>query len=171
MKRWLLSINYLGLIAAILMIVAMYYPWWSFQIEFSDRTDIYPYLVDGPGSELIGYRRSPQMTLLTGVLVAGILMGLAGSLWKHRASRILIGLSGAVALLGLWRLLARLAGVAARFHLSLQGEGTGSLGGFAKVQVATWLRPGSYIIIIAGILALLAAIFYSRLTKNLEGDL
>jgi hypothetical protein len=170
MKRLPLSFNILGLLAGCLMIAAMLFPWWSFQIEFSDRTDLFPYLISGPGSELVGYKRSPMMTLLTGVLIAAILLCLVGSVLKSKRSKVLIGASGILVLLAVWRLLVRIARVADRFDLSLQGHGRGSMGGFAKVEVSTWLRPGLYLIIIAGVLALLASVYYTRVTTSFDHE-
>jgi hypothetical protein len=56
-----------------------------------------------------------------------------------------------------------MADVAGRFHLTVQGHGTGSFGGFAKVEVWTWLRPGIYLIIVAGILAIVASLLEPKL--------
>ncbi|MCJ7703051.1 MAG: hypothetical protein MUO62_15825, partial [Anaerolineales bacterium] len=66
MKNWKYGPNVLALIAAGIMIYAMFQPWWSFALQGSPQTDVYPYLIDGPGSEFIGYKRSPQMEILTG---------------------------------------------------------------------------------------------------------
>ena len=34
MKRWMTGVNPLALLAGLIMIVAMLFPWWSFQLEF-----------------------------------------------------------------------------------------------------------------------------------------
>jgi len=162
MKRWHLGFNLLGVSAGCLMIAAMFFPWWSFSIEFAGKTDLFPYLISGPGSELVGYKRSPQMTLLTGVLIAAIVLCLVGSMLSKKPAKVLLGASGLLVLLAAWRLLMRVAGVAARFGLPLQGHGQGSLGGFAKVEVWTWLQPGLYLAILGGVLALLACLLYSK---------
>lgn len=162
MKRWNLGVNLVGLGATCLMVAAMFFPWWSFRWEYVEQTDIFPYYLSGPGSELVGYKQSPQMLLLTGVLIAAILICLVGSVLKGRAARIMVGTSGALVLLAAWRLLDRVGGVADRFGLPIQGNGQGSLGGFGKVEVWTWLRPGLYLIVAAGILALLTSLFFSR---------
>ena len=57
-----------------------------------------------------------------------------------------------------WRLMVRLASVAARFDLSLQGEGIGVYMGFADVWVRTWIRPGLYLALAGGGLALIAGL-------------
>jgi hypothetical protein len=161
MKNWRLGVNIMGLVAVTLMIAAMYLPWWSFALESSPQTDVYPYLIDGPGSEYIGYKRSPQMTLLTGVLIASILLGLIGSFLTGMASRIILVVAGLLALLGTWRLLARVAGVAGRFEIPLQGQGRAIYEGFAQIEVWTKLQPGAYLIIVGGGLAILAGVLHS----------
>jgi hypothetical protein len=161
-KNWRFGINILGLIAVGLMITSMFYPWWSFTMMETKRSDIYPYLIVGPASEIIGYKRSPQMTLLTGVLIASILLTLIGSILQGKTSRIMLAVAGLLSLLGAWRLLARVTGVAARFDIPIQGKGIGVYEGFAQIDVSTQLEMGTYLIIAGGILALLASILHSR---------
>jgi hypothetical protein len=158
MKHKLFGFNPLALIASGLMTVAMFYPWWSYQLEFSRQTDIYPYIIIGPGSELIGYQRSPQMILLTVFLVVSIILCLVGSFFKGKVGSVLVITSSLFVFLASWRLMARLASVAARFDLSLQGEGIGIYEGFADVWVWTWIRPGLYLALAGGVLALFAGL-------------
>jgi hypothetical protein len=169
MKRWNLSINILALIAGCVMIASMFFPWWSFKLAYNDRTDIFPYLISGPGSELVGYKRSPQMTILTILLIVCILLCFLGSLLRGRRARITLIISGLLIIVGAWRLLVRVGGVAARFHLPVQGHGIGTYGGFARVEVWTWLRPGVYLAIAAGILIILAALLQDRLRLKILG--
>jgi hypothetical protein len=163
MKRWQLNLNLLGVIAGCVMIAAMFFPWWSFRLAYSDTTDLFPYLISGPGSELVGYKRSPQMTILTGVLIACIVLCFLGSVLRGRSGRILLAVSGLLVFVGAWRLLVRVGSVAARFELPIQGHGIGTYGGFAAVEVWTWIRPGLYLIIVAGVLSIIAAIFNNQL--------
>jgi hypothetical protein len=166
MKKF--GFNILGILSGMVMIVALTYPWWSIKILIMPQTDIYPYLVDGPLSQFIGYKRSPQMTLLTGLLIACILLCFIGSFMKAKTARIMLATSGVLVFLAVWRFLSRMAEVAGRFHLTIQGHGLGSLGGFAKVEVWTFLRPGLYLIIIAGVLAIIASIFAYKLRLEFE---
>lgn len=161
-----LGFNILAFLSGIVMVVAMFYPWWSIKLTIMGQTDIYPYLVDGPLSQLIGYKRSPQMTILTGLLITCILLCLIGGLLKGKSGRIMLAISGVLTLLAAWRFVARMAEVAGRFDLSIQGYGRGSFGGFAKVDVWTWLRPGIYLIIIGGVLAIIASIFGTKLNLD-----
>ena len=162
MKGWRLGVNVLAVVAGGVMAAAMFFPWWSFRLAYTETTDLFPYLISGPGSELVGYRRSPQMAFLTGVLIACILLCLAGSVLKGKAGRVLVFISALLTFLATWRLLVRVARVAARFELPIQGHGVGNYGGFASVEVWTWLRPGLYLILLGGVLALLASLFYRR---------
>ncbi len=161
-RKTIFNFNYLALLAVFLMALALLVPWWSFQLQGSTQTDIYPYLIDGPGSEFIGYRRSTKMEILSGVLVGCIVLSLLGTVLRGRASRILLGISGLFTLLGTWRLLARLAGVAARFDIPLQGHGRASYSGFAQIPIWTRVRTGTYLAIAGAVIAILAALLHGR---------
>ena len=157
------EINVLALFGSILMIAGMFFPWWTFALEFNVPTEIYPYLIDGPGSELIGYKRSPMMTLLTGVLVVCILLAISGAFSPKRLSRWLLGFSGALNILAVWRFLARIGGVAAIYGMPIQGSAVANYGGFAQVKVWARVLPGLYLSAGGAILVLLGAIFLWRL--------
>ena len=157
------GVNVLGFLGGIMMFVAMLIPWWSFTLQVMGQTDLYPYLVDGPASEFLGYKRSPQMSILTVLLIVCILFCVIGSFLKGRSGRILLAVAGALTFLAVWRFVARIADVAARFNLGIQGHGIGSLGGFAKVEVWTWIRPGLYLITIGALLAIIASLLAFKL--------
>lgn len=144
------------------MIAAMFQPWWSFTLQENKTTDVYPYLIDGAGSEMIGYKRSPQMTLLTGVLVGCILLTLSANFLKGRGRTAVLIAAGVLTVVGAWRLLARVARVAARFDIPIQGEGRAVYEGFAQIEVSTQLELGTYLILVGGVLAILAGLLYSR---------
>jgi hypothetical protein len=162
LKNWKYGPNILALIAVAVMVYAMFQPWWSFQLEGSPQTDIYPYLIDGPGSEFIGYRRSPQMELLTGVLIGCITLSFVGSFLPGKSSRIVLALAGVVTLLGAWRLLVRVASVAAGFEIPIQGKGQAVYGGFAQINVWTRLNLGTYLIVAGALLVSLSAVLHSK---------
>ncbi len=170
LRRLSLKVNILALIASGIMIGAMFLPWWSFRLEFSERTDLYPYLISGPGSELVGYKQSPQMMVLTTVLIAAILLCLVGSVLIGKLAKILLISSGVLVFLAAWRLLARVSSVAARFDLPVQGHGWGSLGGFAVVEVWTWLRPGLYLMLLAGVLAFVSSFATWRIGSHKDPE-
>ncbi|NLG74560.1 MAG: hypothetical protein GX495_21255 [Chloroflexi bacterium] len=160
-----IEINFLALLGTGLLIASMFFPWWSFALEWTPRTDIYPYVIDGPGSELVGYSRSPSMSILTGVLAACILMMLAGGFLRGKAAPILLGISGLLTLTGSFLLIRRLGGVAARFHIPLHGSGTTF---YEMMIIETWasLQPGLFLAVAAGLLALLACLSETRLFRG-----
>lgn len=160
MEKQRFRLNVLGLVAVLLMVAAMTIPWWSFAMQYSEPTNIYPYLVDGPASEFVGYKRSFLMTLLTGFLGVCIVMGLVGSFINGKLSRILLAISGIGMLLGTWRLLVRVQGVAARFGIPIQGEGVADYMGFAQIEVWSRIRPGLYLVVLGALLAIAASLLY-----------
>lgn len=162
MKRVRFGVNLPALVSAGLLISAMFFPWWSFKLAIMEQTDIYPYLIDGPASEFIGYTRSAAMELLTIVLIICIILILIGTFIKSMATQILLGISGVLVLLASWRLLARVTGVAAGFDMPVQGNAVATYGGFADLEVWTWIQPGMYLGIAAGVLVLLATLFYKK---------
>jgi len=162
-KRWSFGFNSLAIIAGSLMIIAMFFPWWSFYLQFTGQTDVYPYLISGPGSQLVGYKRSPQMTLLTVVLIVAILLCLSGAMLKGKSGRVMLASSGLLVMLSAWRLLIRVGSVAARFEIPLQGHGRASYEGFALIEVSTWIQAGLYLIVLGAICAFIAAAFHNRL--------
>ncbi len=162
MKNWKFGPNFLALIAAGLMIFAMFQPWWSFALQGSPQTDVYPYLIDGPGSEYLGYKRSPQMEILTGVLIGCIVLTFIASFLPGKSSRLVLALTGVFTLLGAWRLMVRVAGVAARFEIPIQGEGIAIYEGFAQINIWTRLGLGTYLIAAGALLAILAAVLHSK---------
>ena len=164
------DINLLALPGSILMILAMFFPWWSFAMEFNDPTYLYPYLLDGPASEIIGYKRSPQMTLLTGVLIACILLALIGTFSPKSRSRWMLFASAILNSLAVWRLLARIAGVAALYHMPIQGKAIANYGGFAKIKVSSQIHPGMYLDVAGILLVLLGAILLWTTFVRLDED-
>ena len=49
MNRGRLGVNVLGVVAGLVMAAAMFFPWWSFRLSFTPQTDLFPYLISGPG--------------------------------------------------------------------------------------------------------------------------
>lgn len=162
MKRVNFGVNPLALIADGLLIAAMFFPWWSIRLSFIEQTDVYPYFIDGPTSEFIGYTRSPVMEVLTIVLITCIVLIFIGSFIKSTVTRIFLGISGVIVLLASWRLLARFTWVAAGYNIPVQGHGIANYGGFADLEVWAWIQPGLYLAGAAGVLALLATWFYKK---------
>lgn len=152
--------NLLALVAVVLIVMGITRPWWSLTL-FGNESDIYSYQIVGPLCELLGYKRSPQMLLLTRILVGAVVLVALGSILRGWPGRILIALGGILVLLGVSRFLGRIAEVAEGFNVPIQGHGIGDYGGFAKVEVSTRLRTGLYLTRAGGIVALLASLLHS----------
>jgi hypothetical protein len=155
--------------AGVLLVISMLYPWWTLNVSVMNRpTDIYPYLIDGPASEIIGYKRSPQMTLLFYLLLTCIFLLFVSSFIKGKGIAIASTSAGVLIGLAIWRFLSRIEGVAAMYEVPIQGHGVGSYGGFALVDVYTILQPGIYLAIGAAILGILSGLFHKKLTNKLS---
>lgn len=167
MKKIKFGINPFALLASICLILSMLFPWWTLEVSVMPRpTDIYPYLVDGPASEFIGYQRSPQMAILFYLLLVCIALLTIGSFVKGKASAISVIAAGILVGLAIWRFLIRIAGVARIYEVPIQGHGVGSYGGFAFVDVYTTIQPGIYLATIAVVLGLMAGFFHNKLTNK-----
>lgn len=167
MKKIKFGINPLALIAGISLIISMIFPWWTLEVSVFNRpTDIYPYLIDGPASEFIGYKRSPQMTILFFLLLFCVFSFLISSFIKGKGIAITSTVAGVLVGLAIWRFLDRIAGVARLYEVPIQGHGVGSYGGFALVDVYTLIQPGLYLAIAASILGVFSGIFHTKLTNK-----
>ncbi len=161
MKRWLSAINILAVLAVCLMAAAMLHPWWSIWFEGNVTTYVYPYLIDGPASEFIGYKRSSQMTILTYALFTSIGLGLVGCFVRGRIGRVSLFVASLVSLYGTYRLVARISRVAERYGIPLQGSAV-SYTEIAPTRVTGTIHPGLPLMAAGGLLCLLAALLHSR---------
>jgi len=130
-------------------------------------TELYPYLLDGPLSEVVGYKKSPQMELLSNIFIASIAICFLGSFLRNWLGRLCLSLSGLTIIFGCWRLLDRVEQVAGRFDVPIQGHGFASYQGFAYTEVWTQLHLGLYLMLIGAGLALIAAIFHNKINIKL----
>jgi hypothetical protein len=160
-----LGINIPGFLAAILGAISMFFPWWHFGIQIgnAEPSEIYPYLIDGAGAIMVGYKRSPTMMILTILLVVCFLLILISSLIKSRITIGLMAGSGVLILLACWRFYERMKTVSEGYHMPVQGRGTADYGGLAIYWVNNWFQPGIYLAASAGVLAILAALFYKKI--------
>ena len=167
MKKIKFGLNPLAFFAGVILIISMLYPWWTLNVSVMNKpTDIYPYLIDGPASGIIGYKRSPQMTILFYLLLTCIFLFIIGSFIKGKGIAIASSSAGVLVGLAVWRFLLRIAGVAAMYEVPIQGHGVGSYGGFALVEVYTMIRPGLYMAIAAAIMGFLSGFFHKKLTEK-----
>lgn len=163
--------DFLGLLSGVSMILALFYPWWYFKMDMNfEATTLYPYLISGPMSQFVGYKRSPTMTILTVVLVVCILLILIGSFLRGKTGRIFLISSGSIILLAAWRLMVRVADVADRFEVPIQGYKIANYEGFSDVQVWTRIEPGLYLAVLAGILAIIATILHKKIWIRVEKE-
>lgn len=167
LKKIKFGLDPLAFFAAILLFFSMLYPWWTLEVSVMNRpTDIYPYLIDGPASDFIGYTRSPQMTILFYLLLTCIFLLMVASFIKGKAIAITSTTAGVLVGLAIWRFLVRIGGVAAMYEVPIQGYGVGSYGGFALVEVFTTLRPGLFLAIAAAVLGVFTGFFHKKLTNK-----
>lgn len=161
------GINPLALLAGILLSISLIFPWWSLEVSVMNRpTFIYPYLIDGPASEIVGYQRSPQMAILFYLLLVCLGLFFTGSFLRNKVLKITSITAGVLVGLAIWRFLDRIAGVAALYEVPIQGHGIGSYGGFAFVDVYTVIQPGLYLASISAVLGILAGLFHQKLSTK-----
>jgi len=168
MKRWLSAVNVLAVLAGLAIAVSLLYPWWGLKIGFMKMTYVYPYVIRGPATEVIGYRKTAQMPFLTGLLVFNIVLCFVGSVLRGRKGRIALGVSSLLTLVAIWRFYVRAASIAGRYHVPVQGEGIATYMAFSPLHVSARLQPGFYLVIAGTVLSLLAAILHDRLRLRFD---
>lgn len=154
--------NILAIAAALLIVGSLLKPWWSLDIEVIGKTYIYPYIIRGPATEVIGYRKTAQMPLLTGFLVACIVLALIGSVLKKKAGRIVLLLAGVFASLAAWRFYVRAADIASRYHMTVQGHAVARWMAFSPLRVAGKLEPGFWMVLAGAGLCFVAALLHGK---------
>lgn len=161
MRQRLPSVNILALAATALMVAAMLFPWWTLAFEGNVPTDIYPYLIDGPASEFIGYKRSKQMTLLTYALSVAIGLSLLGTVLRGRVGQLALFVGSLLSGYGTYRLVARISLVAERYEIPLQGSAITYVE-LARTRVEGTIRPGIPLMAAGAAMCLLAAVLHSK---------
>ncbi len=153
--------NVFALLGSLLIAVSLAYPWWSLDIQFVGKTDIFPYIIRGPATQVLGYRRTAQMPLLTGIVVACVLLPLLGSFLGRRSGRAVLLLSGLLSGLAAWRFYARALDIAGRYQMtSVNGETIARVGAFSPLHVAARLESGFYLNLAGGAVCLLALLLH-----------
>jgi hypothetical protein len=167
MTRKLSVPNILAIAGALAIAVSLLYPWWSLDIQIIGKTYIYAYIIRGPATELLGYRRTAQMPLLTGFLIACIVLGLVGSVLRRWAGRIALLAATLFASLAAWRFYVRALDIASRYHMtSVEGESVARLMAFSPLHVAAKLEPGFYLDLAGAGLLFLAALLHHWLRPD-----
>lgn len=167
MKKRITLPNVLGIAAALLIVWSLIEPWWSLDIQVIGKTYVYPYIIRGPATEVIGYRRTPQMPILTGFLVACALLALLGSFLGRRAGRLGLLGGGLFSALAAWRFYERALDIAARYHItSINGQSVARLMAFSPLRVAARLEPGFYLNLAAAAFCVLAALLHGVFRRS-----
>ena len=163
MKRLLSALNILAILSAATLAIAMFYPWWSLQIQFIGLTYVYPYVIRGPATTILGYQKTAQMSQLTGLLIGCMVLAVLGSLLRKWAGRIAVGAAGALALVAAWRFYERAGSIASRYGMAVQGHAIATYGGFSPVEVSAKLEKGFFLAIAGAALALVASLLHEKL--------
>ncbi len=167
MTRWLTRLNILAVAAGGLMAASFKYPWWSVALgpaSGSARADVYPYVIRGGITEILGYTRNAMMPYLTGVLAAGLVLCLVASPIRGRIGRTMLAVVGVLDLLVAGLFLRRIILVARRFGVPLQGHGIGREL-IQPLVMDTRFGWGYCLIIAAGVLCLLASALHRWLCR------
>lgn len=153
-----LKINLLALIGVGLMIAGLLSPWWGFYTNNNTESFLYPYIIKGPVTGMIGYNRSPQMNLLTGGLVTAIILGFLGSFLHNRLGRLFLILSGLITAVFIWRFFVRLTGIIEFYNIPLQGTGGAEYMGVYVAEATSSLQKGLYLSGAGAVINILAVI-------------
>ncbi len=165
MKRLISIVNLLGVVSGCLMIAAMLLPWWRIAIIGRAGTNVYPYVISGAASELLGYKRSAPMIIFTGVLIICIVLCFVGSFLKGLKGRIVLGVAGIFALLATGGFVYRISLVCGRYDIAIQGK-TVTTAEMIPIDVVAGFQTGLYLIIGAGVLCLLSSAFHGILLRR-----
>lgn len=168
MKNKIVLPNILALVAALLIVGALIKPWWSLDIQVIGKTYVYPYIIRGPATEIIGYRRTPQMPILTGLLVGCIVLSVIGSFLGRRAGPLALLAGGLLSALAAWRFYERALSIASRYNMtSVNGQSVARLMAFSPLRVVARLELGYYLNLAAVAVCLLAALLHRWLRPGL----
>ncbi|RPI81254.1 MAG: hypothetical protein EHM41_21000, partial [Chloroflexi bacterium] len=140
-----LKFNLLALLGVGLMIAGLLSPWWGFTTNKNTESFLYPYIIKGPVTGMIGYNRSSQMELLTAGLVVAILLGICGSFLHNRLGRLFLFLSGLITAAFIWRFFVRLTGFIEFYNVPLQGTGGAEYMGEYVAEATSSLQAGLYL--------------------------
>lgn len=159
--------NFIAILSAILIAVSLAYPWWSLEIEIIGKTSIFPYIIRGPATQLLGYKKTAQMPLLTGIIIACIVLALLGSFLGRRLGRLVLLVAGSLSGLAAWRFYARALDIAGRYQMkSVNGHTIAKVGAFSPLHVAARLEPGYYLNIAGGVVCLVAFLLHGFFRRS-----
>jgi hypothetical protein len=151
-----IEINLLALAGVGSLIVSMFIPWWGFFTNNNTESFLYPYIIKGPVTMMVGYVRSPQMVLLTAGMAVSIILGLVGSFIHKTPGKVCRFLSGLITVFFLWRFIIRLTEITESYNLPLQGVGDAEYSGFFVATATSSLKAGFYLAGVGAVLLILA---------------
>lgn len=159
--------NIIAILGGLLIAVSLANPWWSLEIEFIGKTLIYPYVIRGPATQVLGYQRTAQMPLLTGIVIACVVLALLGSLLGKWSGRLVLLLAGAFSGLAAWRFYARALDIAGRYQMkSVNGQTIAKVGAFTPLHVSARLERGFYLNLAGGVVCLLALLLHGFFRRS-----
>jgi hypothetical protein len=159
-KRWL-GIDLLAVLAGCVLVAALVQPWWSFDMGLPEFTHVYPYIMRGPATEFVGYRRTSQMETATYAMAAAGVLIVVGALLRGWKGSLPLALAGAIILVIRSRFIERIADMASRNSMPVEGSGWAEYeSGMAIVWVTSRLGPGLRLGLIAGAMCLVAALLH-----------
>lgn len=162
----------LALLCCGILVVALLSPWWEVNIQGGGEGEsltVYPYKLDGArllesvlasGFYSGPVARSRQMTLHTLALASGAALCVVAAIIKGRKRGLVLAVAGILILADVYAFVQRIAGIcAANFDVPLQGK-TELWLPIATYHITTRYRPGLYLAITGGGLALLVALVF-----------
>jgi len=144
MRGVLSRFNILSLIAAGLITASFKYPWWTLAFAGGSgggRAILYPYVIAGELPELLGYRRTAQMSIMVPVLIACVVLCLLASPLRGKLGRIIPALVALLIAGVLYAFLRRIGHVARGYGVPLEGHAFGQID-IAVVEMITSFGRG-----------------------------
>ncbi len=162
--------NLVAILGGLLIGASLLRPWWSLDIEIIGKTYIFPYVIRGPATSVLGYRTTAQMPLLTGMVVACVVLALVGSFLGRRAGRIAVFGAALFAALAAWRFHARALDIVSRYNMTtVNGETIARVGAFTPLRVAARLEPGFYMVLAGAAVCLVAVLLHGFFRPAVPG--
>jgi hypothetical protein len=161
---------FLALLCGGILVAALLSPWWEVNIQGGGEGEsltVYPYKLDGArllesvlasGFYSGPVARSRQMVLHTAALSSGAALCVVAAILRGRKRGVVLGAAGVLVLADVYAFVQRITGIcAANFDVPPQGK-TELWLPIATYHLTTRYRPGLYLAIAGGGLALLVAI-------------
>lgn len=156
--RTLKLYNVLGLVSGCLIITSLLFPWWRIVVEGRPGTNVYPYVISGDASLILGYERTAVMIVLTCILVACVALCFVGSTLKGKKGKTMLGAVGIILLLVAVCFIWRISTHCELYRVPMQGNIV--VLGFT---VTTGFQVGLYLAILAGCLCIISIALHEKI--------